>query len=72
MQPMPREPIELPPDVARQFMEDMEAFFAEPNWIKADEIAARQLHALKQYYDGKLRLIDVKLMFVRMQDGDDA
>ena len=35
----------------------------EPNSIKCDEIAARQLHALKQHHPGKLRLSDVKEMF---------
>jgi hypothetical protein len=42
---MPRKPIELPPAVARRFVEHMRAFFAEKNGIKRDEIAARQLHA---------------------------
>jgi hypothetical protein len=42
--------IELPPAVARRFVEDMRAFHAEPNAIKRDEIAARQLHGLKQHY----------------------
>jgi hypothetical protein len=28
----------------------MLAYFAEPNSIKRDEIAARQLHALRQYF----------------------
>jgi hypothetical protein len=32
----------------------MRAFHAEPNAIKRDEIAARQLHGLKQRYAGKL------------------
>lgn len=50
-------PIESPPDVARRFVEDMRAFHAEPNAIKQDEIAAPQLHALKQDYRGKLRSI---------------
>jgi hypothetical protein len=27
-----------------------------------------QLHGLKQHYNGKLRLTDVKEMFVRMRD----
>jgi len=36
--------------------------------IKADGIAAMQLHALKQHYGGKLRLTDVKEMFVQMRD----
>jgi hypothetical protein len=38
----------------------MRAFHAEPNSIKRDEIAARQLHVLKRHYAGKLRLFDVK------------
>jgi hypothetical protein len=46
----------------------MRAFFAEKNTIKADGIAARQLHALKQHYDGELKLTDVKEMFLRMRD----
>ena len=37
---MPLKPLELPPDVARDFVRDMRAFFAEKNTIKADEIAA--------------------------------
>jgi hypothetical protein len=65
---MPRKPIELPPAVARAFVKDMRAFFAEPNAIKRDEIAARQLHALKQHYTGKLRLFDVKEMFLEIKD----
>ena len=65
---MPRKPIELPPAVARRFVEDMLAFHAEPNSIKRDEIAARQLHALRQHYAGKLRLSDVTQMFVQMRD----
>jgi len=38
---MSRKPLELPPDVARVFVRDMRAFFAEKNGIKADGIAAR-------------------------------
>jgi hypothetical protein len=58
---MPRKPIELPPVVARAFVKNMRAFLAEENTIKRD--AARQLHALKQHYTGKLQLFDVKEMF---------
>jgi hypothetical protein len=35
----------------------MRAFHTEPNAIKADEIAARQLHALKQHYTGQAAAI---------------
>ena len=65
---MPIKQIELPPAVARRFVDDMRAFHAEPNAIKRDEIAAHQLHALKQHYAGKLRLFEVKEMFEQMRD----
>jgi hypothetical protein len=53
---MPRKPVELPPKVAKAFLADMHAFFTEKNKVKADGIAARQLHAIRQHYAGKLRL----------------
>src|SRR6185437_8982063 len=59
---MSRKPIELPPEVAHRFVEDMRAFFAAKGH-KADEIAARQLHTLREYqrpHEKKLRLTDVK------------
>jgi hypothetical protein len=46
----------------------MRAFLPEENAIKRDETAARQLHALKQHYTGKLRLFEVKEMFLQMKD----
>jgi hypothetical protein len=42
--------------------------FAEPSAIKRDEIASRQLFALKQHSTGKLRIHDVKEMFEAMKD----
>jgi hypothetical protein len=68
---MPRKEIELPPTVARAFVKDMRAFFNEKDAIKADEIAARQLRALRPYSPPqakKLRLFDVKQMFLHMRD----
>jgi hypothetical protein len=62
--------LDLPPAVARAFVEDMRAYFAEPNQIKRDEIAARQLHALKEFQgprEKKLRLADVIEMFAQMK-----
>jgi hypothetical protein len=53
-----------PPPVARRFVDDMRAFHSEPNAIERDEIAARQLDALKQHYSGKLRLSDTEPRFV--------
>jgi hypothetical protein len=46
---MPLKPLDLPMEVAKAFVKDMRAYFAEPNAIKRDEIAARQLHALRGY-----------------------
>jgi len=63
--------MELPPEVARRFVEDMEAFHAEPNAIKRDEIAARQLHALREHRrprGPKLRLSEVKELFAQMRN----
>ena len=65
---MPRKPIELPPAVARSFARDMRAYHAAKGSIRADEIAARQLHALKEHYGGKLKLHDVKAMFHALKD----
>ena len=69
--PVPRKPIELPPAVARRFVQDMRAFHAEKNSIKRDEVAARQMHALRQLQgprDKKLRVADVIEMFRQMRD----
>ena len=57
---MPRKPLELPPAVARAFVRDMCAYFSEKNAVKRDEIAARQIFALKhkQHYSGKLKLTE--------------
>ena len=68
---MPSKPLDLPMDVAKNFVRDMRAFHAETNSIKRDEIAARQLHALREYQgprERKLRLSDVVAMFVEMKD----
>jgi hypothetical protein len=42
-------PLDLPPAVARAFVKNMRAYFAEKNPIKRDAIAARQLHALTEH-----------------------
>jgi hypothetical protein len=67
---MPRN-LELPVAVAKAFVRDKRAYFAERNELKRDEIAARQLYALNQQRrprDKKLRLADVKAMFLEMRD----
>jgi hypothetical protein len=61
---------ELPPDVARGFVEAMHAFFAEKDATRRDAIAAHQLHVLRDYQvprEKPLRLSDVKAMFREMQ-----
>jgi hypothetical protein len=53
--------------IARAFVRNMRAFHAEKNGVKADGIAARQLHALK-HYKGKLKLHDVRAIFYQMRE----
>jgi hypothetical protein len=68
---MPRKLLELPTEIARAFVRDMRAFFAESHAIKRDEIAARQLTALRAYQrprEKKLRITDVHEMFQAMKD----
>ncbi len=60
--------IEIPAEAAHNFVDNMRAFFAEKDSIGADGIVARQLHALKQHYSGKLKLHDVKSLFHLMKD----
>jgi hypothetical protein len=36
---MPSKPVELPHDVAKAFVKNMRAYFAEKNAIKGDQIA---------------------------------
>jgi hypothetical protein len=70
-QAMPSNRIELPPKVAQAFVKDMRAFFAAPNTLKQDEIAARQLQALNEHRrprDKPLRLANVKQMFLLLRD----
>jgi hypothetical protein len=68
---MSKKPLDLPMQVANAFVKNMRAFHAEPNAIKRDEIAARQLHALREYNPPrakKLRVTDVIEMFQEMKD----
>jgi hypothetical protein len=71
---MPRKPIELPPEVARRFIKDMRAYFAEKNAIKRDEIAGRQMHVLREYQgpgEKPVRIPDIMEMFLRMRNDPD-
>ncbi len=65
-----RKPLDLPPAIARAFVKDMRAYFAEEDQTKRDAIAVRQLHALKEHQGPRekaLRLSDVKQMFLEMK-----
>jgi len=68
---MPTKPLELPLKVARAFARDMRAVFEAETQLEQDAIASRQLHALWAFQgprDKRLRLADVKQMFVQMRD----
>jgi hypothetical protein len=68
---MPSKPIELPPKVAKTFVQHMQAFHAERSAIRRDKIAGDAAHLLKPYLpprDRKLRLPDIYVMFEQMKD----
>lgn len=60
--------IELPPAVARAFVEAMVAYFAESDPAKRGQIAVLQMHSLRDHWSGKLRLHDVEAMFREMHE----
>jgi hypothetical protein len=69
--PMPRKPLDLPMRIAKAFIKDMRAFHAEPNEIKRDEIAGRQMDALRQFQGPRekpVRIPHIKEMFEQMKD----
>ena len=62
---------DLPPAVARDFVKDMEAYFAEEDRHKRDETALRQLHVLREHQGPReqaIGLSDVKAMFLQMRN----
>jgi hypothetical protein len=68
---MPRKPVEIPPAAARAFVRDMRAFHAAATGFEKDEVAARQLHALRGHQrpgEKKLQVVDVHEMFEAMKD----
>ena len=68
---MPRKQLIVPPATAKSFVKDMRAFHAAATGFEKDEIAARQLHALREHQgprDKPLRLTDVHEMFLAMKD----
>ncbi|WP_456821798.1 hypothetical protein [Bradyrhizobium sp. USDA 4502] len=67
--PITRKPLEIPPEVARQFAEKMGLFHAENSPLKRDEIAADTGHLLLQHMPkgAKLWLADVLELFRLMR-----
>jgi hypothetical protein len=66
---MPQKQLEVSAAVARAFAKDMRAYFAAPNAVKRDEIAARQAWALGEHLPGKkLRTDEVVELFWAMKD----
>lgn len=66
-----RKPLDLPPDVARGFVNAMRDYFNEEDPHKRDAIAAHQLSILSEFQaprERPLRLSDVKRMFVHMRN----
>jgi hypothetical protein len=64
-------PLDLPASVANAFVADVLAYSDEPDQVKRDVIALRQLHTLKELQGPRekpLRLSDVKKMFAEMRE----
>lgn len=60
-----RKPLEIQPEVARQFAANMRAYHAEYGTLRRDEIAADTRHLLLEHMpkDAKLRLAYVIKLF---------
>lgn len=64
-----RKPIEIPPEVARQFAADMKAYHSEQDDVRRDRIAVGTRHMLLEHMPAgtKLRLREVKELFKLMR-----
>ncbi|QOZ25262.1 hypothetical protein [Bradyrhizobium sp. CCBAU 51753] len=67
--PLSRKPLEIPPEVARQFIAEMQAYHAEYDVTRREEIAARARHMLLEHMPkgSKLRLTEVQELFDQMR-----
>ena len=68
---MPRKPIEIPSAAAKAFVKDMRAFHAAKTGLEKDEVAVRQLHALREFQrpgDKQIKITDVHRLFAAMKD----
>jgi hypothetical protein len=64
---MKSKPLDVPPKVARAFVDAMRDFVVETDRTKQDAIAAGMLSILKDY-DPELRLSDVRELFKLMRE----
>ncbi|WP_315737959.1 hypothetical protein [Bradyrhizobium sp. SZCCHNR1093] len=62
-----RKPVELPPDVARAFVQRMNDYFGEVDATKRDIIAVLALRELEDHWPGRVRLNDIKALFHEMR-----
>jgi hypothetical protein len=67
---MLRRDLVIPPQAAKAFVRNMKAVFKASGPIMQDEIAAKQASLLNQHLPrgSKLRLSDVKELFLQMRD----
>lgn len=65
---MPRKQLEVPPAVARSFVKDMRAYFAEKDGSKREAIVVQQAWSLNQHLATKIKTHEVKAMFFQMRD----
>jgi hypothetical protein len=65
--PISSKPLDVPPKVARAFVDAMRDFVVETDPTKQDAIAAGMLSILKDY-DPKLRLGDLRELFKLMRE----
>jgi hypothetical protein len=66
-----QKPLDLPMEVVKGFVEDMRAYHAASNATRRDEIAERQLYALRPFnppWAKKLQLSDVIQLFQETKD----
>ncbi|KJC56622.1 hypothetical protein UP10_33645 [Bradyrhizobium sp. LTSPM299] len=68
--PIRRKALEIPPEDARQFVADMQAYHAEYDTNRRDEIAAGARHMLLGHMPSgtKLRVTEVKELFEQLRD----
>ena len=67
-----RKALDLPGDVGLKFLDLMQAYYAAPDPLRADQIASEALHLLREHYSGRLKTPHVKDLFALARDAFDA